>query len=73
MDELRLDGNAVRGLLREIFPFEDDHCAGHLRQLRLAVAGGAGDGLWTRHGYDRTLRSCDNALIRVGRAGTISY
>ena len=67
MDELRLDGNAVGGLLGEIFPFEMTTA-----QVTCANCGSlwrVGQAMVYRRDMGTNVRfaSCDNALIRVGR------
>ena len=67
MDELRLDGNAVGGLLGEIFAFEMTTA-----QVTCASCGSlwrVGQAMVYGHGMGTIVRcaSCDNALIRVRR------
>jgi hypothetical protein len=64
-NELRLDGNAVGGLLNEIFPFEmtaaEATCAG------CGTAGPIGRMMLYQHPMGAILRcaACDTALMRI--------
>ena len=68
-DDLRLDGNAAAGLLGELLRFDVTvalgTCAGCGTERPLGAV------VLYRHGMGAILRcpGCDNALIRVGRAG----
>ncbi len=69
MDERRLDGNAVGGILSEVFAFE-------MTAARVACAGcGATREIGAQMAYVSEIgtvvrcASCDNALIRVARQG----
>ncbi|HEY3083809.1 MAG TPA: DUF6510 family protein [Chloroflexota bacterium] len=67
-DDLRLDGNALAGLLDELFGFEATvtwgTCAGCGADNQLGAT------VLYAHGMGAVLRcpSCDTALIRIGRS-----
>ena len=68
MDEQRLDGNAIGGLLGEIFPFEMTTA-----QVTCANCGAlwrVGQTMVYTHDMGTIVRcsTCDNALIRVAHA-----
>jgi hypothetical protein len=66
-DDLRLDGNALAGLLGELFGFEAtvtwSTCAG------CGALGQLGAAVLYAHGMGAVLRcpACDNPLLRIGR------
>ena len=66
-DEQRLDGNAVAGLLQEIFPFEMTMAATICG--RCGAQRPIGALLVYRHGMGTIIRctSCDNPLIRIAQ------
>ena len=69
MDELRLDGNAVAGTLREVFSFEvttaEYTCEGCGKTDRIGAAM-----VYEVRGLGTIVRcpSCDNALIRLAHS-----
>ncbi|MDQ3923193.1 MAG: DUF6510 family protein [Actinomycetota bacterium] len=67
MDEHRLDGNAVGGLLGEIFPFE--MTTTQVTCTKCGTLSRVGQTMVYGHEMGTIVRCarCDNALIRVGR------
>ncbi len=67
MDEHRLDGNAVGGLLGEIFAFETTTAEGACNRCGTVAHVGQQMAYVSDIGTVVRCASCDNALIRVAR------
>jgi hypothetical protein len=69
MDALRVDGNAVAGLLQEIFAVEMTTAVGTCDGCGASEAVGA---IHVYHGAGVVLRCphCDNALVKIVAAGS---